>query len=237
MPPTHAQYCDKAVRWLKLPIGQLGPGCNFAISESTGSYNGEIADAFGMRSIGLEQHSVVVEVKMSLADFRADAAKPHRNGTTVGMGLFRYYMAPEGLVPQSELPPGWGLIEVNSRGKPIVRCGHVLQRPEERLGFKRDWSAWTHIHEKDREIALMVRLLDRISDPEALHKKLKAAKNEASKANREAERLQGELRHAQRQYWELKMEMDKIHGRDPLVAKPRAILNVPSTQPSQHNGS
>lgn len=219
--PTHSQYCEVAVRWLKLSIGKQGPGCNIAVSECTGSYSGEIADAFGMRSIGAEQHSVLVEVKMSLADFRADALKPHRSGGVVGMGTFRYYLAPQGLIPLVELPRGWGLIEVTPRGKPVVRCGHVLEKPCKELRFKRDWSGWIHEKDKDREIALIVRLLERVGDVDVLHKKLKFANNAKAKAEMQVDALLSQLKEKDAQYWTLKSEVDSLRGRGDVQPKAR----------------
>lgn len=219
--PTHAEYCDVAVRWLKLSIGKQGPGCNLAVSECTGSYSGEIADAFGMRSIGDDQHSVLVEVKVSLADFRADSKKPHRNGAAVGMGMFRYFLAPQGIIPIDELPAGWGLIEVTPRGKPVVIRGHVLERCQKDLGYKRDFSAWTHERNKERETALLVRLLERVGDVDVLHKKLKVANLERARAQRQVESLAEELKSKEAQYWTLKLELDLALGRGEVKAIPR----------------
>jgi hypothetical protein len=113
---NHKDLCNLSVKWLRRPASLAEPGCNVAVSECTGSYSGEIADAIGFRSVGDEQHSVVVEAKTTRSDFLADARKPHRVGAVAGMGTFRYYIAPIGLIQVEELPSGWGLIEASPRG-------------------------------------------------------------------------------------------------------------------------
>jgi len=61
------------------------------------------------------------EIKMSRADFRADFKKPHRqSGPTPRfqyphLGVYRYYVCPEGLIQPDELPTGWGLYWVNEK--------------------------------------------------------------------------------------------------------------------------
>lgn len=200
---THSELCDLAVRWLRRAASQGGPGCLVAASECTGSYSGEIADAIGFRNVGSDACSVVIEAKLTRSDFIADARKPHRNGTVTGMGTYRYYLAPAGLISVDELPAGWGLIEVSERGAPKVRCGHVLEKPQQHLGWRRDTSQWQHTANTEREAALLVRLLARVGDVEALQKKLKLARNQVSQAERIIEQQRIELREAMKQYWEL----------------------------------
>jgi hypothetical protein len=64
-------------------------------------------------------HSVLVESKVSRADFLADRAKPFRLKAENGVGCERYYLAPRGLIRTDELPIGWGLLEV---------CGREIER-------------------------------------------------------------------------------------------------------------
>ncbi len=101
---NHGDLCNLGVKWLRRPASQDGPGCNIAASECTGSYSGEITDAIGFRSVGDEQYTVIVEEKATRTDFLADAKKPHRNGAVIGMGVFRYILAPAGLIQIEELP-------------------------------------------------------------------------------------------------------------------------------------
>lgn len=219
MPFNHQDLCSLGVKWLRRPASQEGPGCNVAASECTGSYSGEIADAIGFRSVGEEQHTVVVEAKVTRSDFLADAKKPHRSGAVAGMGTFRYYLAPAGLIQLDELPAGWGLIEVSARGSLQVRSGHIFEKPREELGWRRDYSMWRHQNDAARETALLVRLLARVGDVETLQRSLKLARNQVAQSQKIIDQQQAELRTALREYWELRQELEKATGREQQPAK------------------
>jgi len=75
-------------------------------------------DAIGWKK---KCHSVLVECKASRPDFLADAAKPWRLHPETGVGAERYYLAPGGLLQASDLPDGWGLLEVAGREIETVR--------------------------------------------------------------------------------------------------------------------
>lgn len=172
----HKQLCELAVAWLKRPNSRGGPGCSVALSETANYINREIPDAIGWKlSDGLT--SVLVEVKVSRADFLADAAKPHRQDPSSGMGAYRYFMAPEGLIKVAELPPKWGLVEVNARGHLKVRAGHVLDR--------RNAQSWKHSFNQTAEAATMVLTLGRVGDPQKLQDMLREASNRASSMERQ----------------------------------------------------
>lgn len=121
---NHARLSEIACAWLKRPMGNRGPACQIAMIEVGGLYGGERADAWGYRW-GCNGGSVLVEVKVSRSDFLADAKKPHRNGEVLGMGTYRYYMCPEGIITLDDLPRGWGLLWVNNRGHVKLLAGHV----------------------------------------------------------------------------------------------------------------
>lgn len=98
---THAQLVQKAIAWLR------SYRCSVVLSEQACA-SGEMPDAIGWKRT---QHSVVVECKVSRADFVADRAKPFRQRPENGLGCERYYLTPPDLVKVSELPAGWGLLE------------------------------------------------------------------------------------------------------------------------------
>ena len=102
---THAQLVEKAVHWLR------SYRCGVILSEQACA-NGEMPDAIGWKRAC---HSVLVECKISRADFLADRAKPFRQKTHLGMGCERYYLVPDGLLRAEELPNGWGLLELRNR--------------------------------------------------------------------------------------------------------------------------
>lgn len=73
---------------------------------NTGACNGEYPDVIGFCS----GPSVVVECKATRSDFLADRKKMFRVHPEQGMGSWRYYLCPDGLIKKEELPEGWGLI-------------------------------------------------------------------------------------------------------------------------------
>jgi hypothetical protein len=103
---THVQLVEKAVRWLRRYR------CGVVLSEQA-CVSGEMPDAIGWKRAC---HSVLVECKVTRADFLADRAKPFRLKPEQGVGSERFYLTPAGLVGQEELPAGWGLLEVRGRG-------------------------------------------------------------------------------------------------------------------------
>ncbi|WP_116892943.1 hypothetical protein [Pseudomonas savastanoi] len=57
--------------------------------------------------------SAMIEVKVSRSDFLADRKKPERSAG--GLGVYRFYLCPEGMITPEELPPKWGLLYAKGR--------------------------------------------------------------------------------------------------------------------------
>lgn len=85
----------------------------------------EVPDAIGFNS----GQSHLIECKVSRADFLADKRKDFRKNPEKGMGDFRYYMCPAGMIVKSELPLGWGLIYVFGE-RQLERGTRLHVRPE-----------------------------------------------------------------------------------------------------------
>lgn len=168
-PFTHAALCDMAVKWLKRAHSAGGPGCQVAVSEVAGGWTGEIPDAIGFSLSHWETGATVIEVKVSRSDFLADRHKPHRHAG--GMGSWRYFMTPVGLLSLDELPAGWGLIEVTPGGICRVKAGAMAD--VRNLGYdalKGQVERWKHIDvAQDREQWLLVKLLARLGDVDKLN--------------------------------------------------------------------
>lgn len=182
MPFSHRELCSLAVNWLQRAPGRSGPACQMAFSEAKGGWNGEIPDAIGFRTAAEDEGSVVVEVKVSRADYLADRVKGHRQNGTLGMGLYRYFMAPEGMIGVQELPAGWGLVEVSSKGVLHVLAGHVTVKRAEQV-------VWRHGRAIEREWLLLASMLSRVGNVEALHTELKKARNESAQLARQLDAL------------------------------------------------
>lgn len=113
-----------AVRWLRRYR------CGVVLSEQA-CISGEMPDAIGWKKAC---HSVLMECKISRADFLADHAKPFRQKPDTGVGCERYYLATKGLIRAEDLPTGWGLLEVNGREIEKVKSSAKNLRTE--IGFR-----------------------------------------------------------------------------------------------------
>jgi hypothetical protein len=121
---THASLVRKAVDWLRRY------GCAVVLSEQA-CINGEMPDAIGWKRAC---HSVLVECKVSRADFLADRTKPFRHRPETGVGSERWYLVPRGLVDPDEVPAGWGLLEHRDRKIEVIRPSRKNLRSDE--GFR-----------------------------------------------------------------------------------------------------
>ena len=102
---THAQLVEKAVHWLRSSYR-----CGIVLSEQA-CCTGEVPDVIAWKG---RCRSVVVECKVTRADFLADLKKPWRSGANA-LGCERFYLAPKGLIDANELPKHWGLLECSGR--------------------------------------------------------------------------------------------------------------------------
>lgn len=118
---THKQLVEIGRKWLsgKSPIvfaeisscneepDILGVNCNIKLVKNK-----------------IESHnygSVLIECKASRSDFKGDAKKSFRRMPTTGIGQYRYYLAPQGLIQENEIPYNWGLLEVDKKRIKIIK--------------------------------------------------------------------------------------------------------------------
>jgi len=121
---THAQLVEKAVRWLR------AYRCGVVLSEQA-CVSGEMPDAIGWKRAC---HSVLVECKITRADFLADRVKPFRRKPAKGVGCERFYLTPPTLIKPDELPTGWGLLECHRGRIEVVRASTPNLRTA--IGFR-----------------------------------------------------------------------------------------------------
>lgn len=124
---THPQLVQKAVEWLR------GYRCGVVLSEQA-CLSGEMPDAIGWKRTC---HSVLVECKVSRADFLADGDKPWRREPEMGVGCERFYLAPKGMIRVEELPAGWGLLECHNRKVEMVRAA-AAKNLRTAIGFRHE---------------------------------------------------------------------------------------------------
>src|SRR6266403_255261 len=121
---THPLLVRKAVEWLR------SYRCGVVLSEQA-CVSGEMPDAIGWKRAC---HSVLVECKVSRADFLADRAKPFRQQPEIGVGCERFYPAPRTLIKPAQLPEGWGLLETHNRHPQMTRPSRKNLRSDQ--GFR-----------------------------------------------------------------------------------------------------
>jgi hypothetical protein len=118
----HAQLIARAEEWLRRRYK-----CGIILSEQYCA-TGEVPDVIAWKGFC---KSVLVECKVSRADFLADAGKPFRQKPEEGMGSQRFYMAPAGMIAAHELPKHWGLLELRGRDvRMVVKPGRADQRSD-----------------------------------------------------------------------------------------------------------
>lgn len=116
---THRKLCVKAASYLKNK-GIVGFNkCTYVVCELERA--GESPDAFGFNNIT----SQLIEVKVSRSDFLSDKRKSFRKIPEFEIGTHRSYLCPSGLIKESDLPEGWGLLWYNDNNKI-----DVIKKPE-----------------------------------------------------------------------------------------------------------
>ena len=99
----HEDLVNKAENWLKKT---MNCGVVFNDKFRATTKTGEQPDAIGFRN----NVSIMIECKSSRADFLADKKKPFRKNPVDGIGDWRFYMCPIGMIKVEDLPKGWGLL-------------------------------------------------------------------------------------------------------------------------------
>ncbi len=140
---SHAALARRAEAWLSNSCVIRGyegrpqkVRCSVVMRETTSS-GWETPDAIGFAYCGIT--SVLVEAKVSRGGFFADAKKAFRRNQEFGMGRYRYFLTPTGLVSIEELPEGWGLLEAQGRSVKVLKISDEFmkynQGHEKRLLF------------------------------------------------------------------------------------------------------
>lgn len=124
---THAHLVKKSVEWLRRNYR-----CGIVLSEQACS-SGEMPDAIGWKG---KCQSVVIECKVSRADFLVDKCKPWRKDPDIAMGAERYYFAPKGLLDPAEVPTGWGLLELHRGEVRLIKKSKLNLRSQAGLLYE-----------------------------------------------------------------------------------------------------
>jgi hypothetical protein len=122
---THRELCKIASRYLRKKGLQPFHRCQYVVCEL--ERIGESPDAFGWGGTTTQ----LIEVKISRADFLSDKRKMWRKNQWYGLGRYRSYLCPKGIIKEKDLPNKWGLLYSDDKGniteiiKPeIQECNH-----------------------------------------------------------------------------------------------------------------
>lgn len=114
----HKELCEKGGKWLKKHSQNiLIPNCSIVAVELFTQIEPEIPDIIGWTS----WCSIMIEVKVQRSDFLQDYKKPFRNVCENGVGEFRYYLCPENMINENEIPDNWGLLYETNSGIKIIK--------------------------------------------------------------------------------------------------------------------
>jgi hypothetical protein len=114
---THSELCIAACRWL---VKKRNASRVFA--EFNSMKLSEFPDAIGFSFGTQNRGTIVIECKVSVADFKADKNKWWKRyaGCHGGMGLRRFYLVPDGLVSVDAIPDDHGLLYATAKGRIAV---------------------------------------------------------------------------------------------------------------------
>lgn len=136
---THTDLCRLGAEWLL-----RRHRCAVAAYDVRGIMLRELADAIGWKTDGV---SFLIEAKTSRADFFRQMKKPHmaQRNPAPGLGVWRWFITPRGLVKPEELPPRWGLVEVSEACD--IRQRHKPKPfPAERVDARAELATMVWIH-------------------------------------------------------------------------------------------
>ncbi|PHJ52793.1 hypothetical protein VF14_18295 [Nostoc linckia z18] len=138
---THDELCEIAVRWLNRRT---------AIAVSEIRHGAEIPDAIGFCGYG----TVLIECKTSRGDFLKDFKKGCRK--SLGLGNYRYFMCPWGMVDAKELPPKWGLL--------WIKNGRVYLQSGARYYGHSNHEQWLFESDKQTEWGILIQVARRLKE-------------------------------------------------------------------------
>ncbi|WP_020474494.1 hypothetical protein [Zavarzinella formosa] len=143
----HSRLCKRALSFLNNTMK-----CQIAVSEM--SYGREIPDAIGWRW----NDSILIECKVSRADFLRDKKKASRKEGEKALGKYRFYLCPPGVITPADLPPRWGLLYAEGRSvkKVVFPVGYWMNYGT--------WEQFRHEPDIEKETCLLVAIARRLRD-------------------------------------------------------------------------
>lgn len=180
----HQQLVTLGERWMKRQ------GFGVVAAELVTNGTNEQADVIGFRSTC----AAVIEAKSSRADFLADRKKPHRSAG--GLGVYRFYLCPPGVIELEDLPSGWGLLYADGKRITEVRrpTGNLWPAYGVSVG---DWGDFQHQPDERAERGVLYSIARRRSltrSDERYEKRLQDTEREARRLARDNDALAERIR-------------------------------------------
>jgi len=121
---THDELSGIVAKWLvRHSQNILIPNCA-TIAVDMKTLEQEKPDVIGWNGCS----STMIEVKVGRGDFLQDFKKPFRQICEKGVGQFRYYCCPSGLIQENEIPNKWGLLYLNDKNKiEIIKVAEIQE--------------------------------------------------------------------------------------------------------------
>lgn len=117
------------------------------------------------------------------------------------MGVYRFYLCPEGIIRPEDLPKGWGLL--HAVGRKVVDVVKPMGNMWPTYGYTiGEWGHFQHKPDADAERSVLFSIARRRSltrSDEHYEKKLKDATREFGRVARQADKLAEEVRDLQLQ--------------------------------------
>lgn len=191
---SHNELCQLGAKWLR---NSTLHNCKSVMIEC-GSF-AERPDVIGFRYNQAPYGSVLLEAKTSRSDFFADRNKEHKQEGK-GMGKWRYYICPEGVIQPSDLPPFWGLLHVSPKGRIKIIKG-VFEKKKTYTEIKQGYEDYAFpVYDIETEHRLLAINLQGMMYNEAadvdyreIYKTHRKIQSELTDAVRNVERLEREL--------------------------------------------
>lgn len=151
--PTHKELVRRCAAWLR-----NANNCNVVFAELA-TQNNETPDVIGFHGAG---GSILIECKVSRADFHADKQKIFRREEEFGMGDLRYFAAPSGILKAEDIPAGWGLLDIQDARGIYKTVKPVFKEANKRAEVKMLMSA---IRRLELSTAVFVRQEEPVTQP------------------------------------------------------------------------
>lgn len=159
---THDHLVEKASNFLKYK-----KNCSVVLKEfCAATKGGENPDVLGWKG----GTSYMVECKTSRSDFLADRKKNCRKfnpnneyWNRYGVGVYRYYFMPTGLVDPDEIPDNWGLVYLDGRSYTEVISSDISYHAKDKINDEARYNEPT-MESLKNEILTLTSLVRRLSE-------------------------------------------------------------------------